>query len=299
MSRLKDNVNGSAKSFSKMLGKEFITIPGVYSGISAIIAERAGFKAAYLSGSGVGGMMGLPDLSVTSLDEVVREAGNITSICSLPLVVDCDTGFGEALNVMRTVRMMERVNVAAIHLEDQELPKKCGHLNGKKIVPMEDFILKIRAAKEASKNPDFSIIARTDSRSVDGMDEAIQRAKEYLRAGADIIFTEALESEDEFREMRKKVNGYLMANMTEFGKSPLLSVSELKDIGYDMVIFPLTAFRGILKKTEDIYSKLMKYGTQRDFVDEIMSREEYYDVIGYSQYEDEDYAMADRKNLPD
>lgn len=296
MSRLRDNINGSSKNFRKMLGNSFITIPGVYSGISALIAERVGFKSIYLSGSGIAGMMGLPDLSITTLDEVVREAGNITSISRLPLIVDCDTGFGEPLNVMRTVRLMERAGVAAIHIEDQELPKKCGHLNGKKIVPAEDFIAKIRAAKEASKDPNFSLIARTDARSVGGLDDAIERSREYLKAGADIIFTEALENPEEFKEMRKKVNGYLMANMTEFGKSPLLSVDELKEIGYDMVIFPLTAFRSILKNTEQIYSDLHKQGTQRNFIDNLMTRSQYYELIGYSEYEDEDYLLASRKN---
>lgn len=296
MSRLRDNINGSSKNFRKMLGNSFITIPGVYSGISALIAERVGFRSIYLSGSGIAGMMGMPDLSITTLDEVVREAGNITSISRLPLIVDCDTGFGEPLNVMRTVRLMERAGVAAIHIEDQELPKKCGHLNGKKIVPAEDFIAKIRAAKEASKDPNFSLIARTDARSVGGLDDAIERSREYLKAGADIIFTEALENPEEFREMRKKVNGYLMANMTEFGKSPLLSVDELKEIGYDMVIFPLTAFRSILKNTEQIYSDLHKQGTQRNFIDKLMTRSQYYELIGYSEYEDEDYLLASRKN---
>ncbi len=296
MSRLRDNVNDSSLSFRKMLGKEFIAIPGVYSGISAILAEKAGFKSIYLSGSGVAGMIGLPDLSVTSLDEVVRESENITSITRLPLVVDCDTGFGEPLNVMRTVRLMERAGVAAIHIEDQELPKKCGHLNGKKVVPAEDFITKIRAAKEASKDPNFSLIARTDARSVEGLDEAIERSREYLKAGADIIFTEALENSEEFVEMRKKVNGFLMANMTEFGKSPLLSVKELKDIGYNMVIFPLTAFRSILKQTEEIYRKLHEEGTQRNFIDKLMTRGEYYQLIGYSDYENEDFSLASRKN---
>jgi len=296
MSRLRDNINGSSKNFRKMLGNSFITIPGVYSGISALIAERVGFKSIYLSGSGIAGMMGLPDLSITTLDEVVREAGNITSISRLPLIVDCDTGFGEPLNVMRTVRLMERAGVAAIHIEDQELPKKCGHLNGKKIVPAEDFIAKIRAAKEASKDPNFSLIARTDARSVGGLDDAIERSREYLKAGADIIFTEALENPEEFKEMRKKVNGYLMANMTEFGKSPLLSVDELKEIGYDMVIFPLTAFRSILKNTEQIYSDLHKQGTQRNFIDKLITSTYSLKLIGYSEYEDEDYLLASRKN---
>ncbi len=295
MSRLKNNTCSSPAKFRELLNDGFVFMPGVYSGISAIIAERCGFKAAYLSGSGIAGMMGLPDLAITTINEVVGEAEKITSVTPLPLIVDCDTGFGEPLNVIRTVRLMERAGVAGIHIEDQELPKKCGHLNGKKIVPVEDFKLKIRAAKESSKE-ELVIIARTDSRSTDGLDEAISRSREYIKAGADAIFTEALESEEEFIEMRRKLPGYLMANMTEFGKTPLLTVEELEKIGYNMVIFPLTAFRGILKKTEEMYKKLLKDGTQRNFIDEIMDRKSYYEVIGYDEYENEDYSLSSRKN---
>ncbi len=299
MSRLRDNINGGPEQFRKLMKTQFISIPGVYSGISAIMAENAGFRAIYLSGSGVAGMMGLPDLSVTSLDEVANEASRITAVTTLPLVVDCDTGFGEVLNVVRTVRLMERVGVAAIHMEDQELPKKCGHLNGKKVVPIDEFILKLKAATDARKNKDFTIIARTDSRSTGGLDEAVERAREYLKAGADVIFTEALESREEFTEMRKKVNGPLMANMTEFGKSTLLSTDELQKIGYDMVIFPLTAFRGILKTTEHIYRRLEKDGTQKEFLDELMTRQEYYDTIEYEEYEREDFTLSERLNKRD
>ncbi len=299
MSRLRDNINSGPGALRDLMKNQFIDIPGVYGGISAIMAERAGFKAIYLSGSGVAGMMGLPDLSVTSLNEVADEARKITSITKLPLIVDCDTGFGEALNVVRTVRMMEDAGVAAIHLEDQELPKKCGHLNGKKVVPIDDFVLKLKAAIEARKNPDFTIIARTDSRSTDGLDGAIERSREYLKAGADVIFTEALENIDEFKEMRKKVKGLLLANMTEFGKSDLLSVEELKTIGYNMVIFPLTAFRGILKTTENIYKKLKDEGTQRDFINELMTRNDYYETIGYDEYEREDFSLSERLNRKD
>ncbi len=296
MSRMRNNVNLGPSFLREQLGKGIVSIPGVYSGISAIIAENVGFKAAYLSGSGVAGMMGLPDLAMTTLDEVSLEARKITSISKLPLIVDCDTGFGETINVSRTVRIMESSGVSAIHLEDQVLPKKCGHLSGKEVIPVEDMKNKITAAVEAKRNKDFLIIARTDARAVNGIDDAIQRAKEYISAGAECIFPEAMQSIDEFTEFRKKISGYLLANMTEFGKSPLLSTSELEKIGYNMVIFPLTAFRGILKTTETIYSDLMKNGSQSGFINEIMSREHFYDLIGYQEYEAEDSSLAKRRS---
>lgn len=295
MSRLRDVINDGPSGLREQLSKGIVVAPGVYSGISAIIAEQAGFRAAYISGSGIAGMMGLPDLAMTTLSEVADESRKITAITKMPIIVDCDTGFGETINVTRTVRMMEQAGVSGIHIEDQVLPKKCGHLNGKELVSLEDMTSKINAAVKARKNKDFLLIARTDSRSVNGIDDAIERAREYMKAGADCIFTEALESEDEFREMRKKVNGFLMANMTEFGKSPLLSVKELESIGYNMVIFPLTAFRGILKKTEEIYKMLMEMGTQRDFINEIMSRKQFYEIIGYSEYEVEDIDLSKRR----
>ncbi|WP_297217151.1 methylisocitrate lyase [Thermoplasma sp.] len=288
MSRLKDNVNGGPSELRGLLKRDIVVAPGVFSGISAIVAERAGFRAAYLSGSGVAGMMGLPDLSVTTLPEVAAETYRVTTVTRMPLIVDVDTGFGETVNVMRTVRMLEDAGAAAIHIEDQEQPKKCGHLNGKRVIDRDDMVRKIRAAVSTRKNDDFMIIARTDARSINGIEDAIDRANAYLEAGADAIFTEALESREEFVEMRKKVKGYLMANMTEDGKSPLLSVADLKEIGYNIVIFPLTAFRGMLKAIDSIYKDLMKDGTQRNFLDRIMRRSEFYDLIGYYDYEKED-----------
>ena len=295
MSRLRNNINLGPAFLREQLKKGIISVPGVYSGMSAIIAERVGFRAAYLSGSGVAGMMGLPDLAMTTLDEVSLEARRITSISRLPLIVDCDTGFGETINVSRTIRVMESAGVSAIHLEDQVLPKKCGHLSGKEVIPVEDMKNKIKAAVQARMDGDFLIIARTDSRAVNGLDDAIERAREYISAGAECIFPEAMQSIEEFAEFRKKINSYLLANMTEFGKSPLLSISELEKLGYNMVIFPLTAFRGILKTTENIYGNLMKSGTQRGFINEIMSREHFYDLIGYQEYEAEDSSLAKRR----
>ncbi|MCY0851518.1 MAG: methylisocitrate lyase [Thermoplasma acidophilum] len=288
MSRLKDNVNGGPAALRELIRKDIVVAPGVFSGISALMAERTGFQASYLSGSGVAGMMGLPDLSVTTLTEVAAEAYRITTVSGLPLIVDVDTGFGETVNVMRTVRMMEDAGAAAIHIEDQEQPKKCGHLNGKRVIDRDDMVRKIRAAVSTRKDDNFMIIARTDARSVNGLEDAIDRANAYLEAGADAVFTEALESREEFMEMRKRVRGYLMANMTEDGKSPLLSVAELREIGYNIVIFPLTAFRGMLKAIDGIYRDLLKDGTQRNFLGRIMRRSEFYDVIGYYDYEKED-----------
>ncbi|MEM3675869.1 MAG: methylisocitrate lyase [Thermoplasmataceae archaeon] len=292
MSVLKDNINQGPKALRKLLESQFIVAPGVFNGVSALLAHRSGFKALYLSGAGVAGAMGLPDLSVTTLTEVEEEVRRIVSVVPEPLIVDVDTGFGEVFNVVRTVRALERAGAAAIHIEDQVLPKKCGHLNGKHIVEMDDMVKKIRAAVDARKDPDFIIIARTDARAVEGIDAAIERSKYYLDAGADMIFSEALESREEFQKFAKEVDAPLLANMTEFGKSPLLSVEELKAIGYRAVIFPLTAFRVALRAMEAAFLDLMKAGTQRDFVSKLMTRKEFYDLIGYDDYEREDKALS-------
>ena len=278
----------------RLISRGMVVTPGVFNGISALIAEKHGFRALYLSGSGVAGGMGLPDLSLTSLSDVVEEVRRIKLVSGLPLIVDVDTGFGEVLNVERTVKEIERAGASAIHIEDQVLPKKCGHLEGKKLVEVEEMVEKIQAASKSKKNKDFIVIARTDARSVDGIDSAIERAKLYQRAGADGIFPEALESEEEFKEFAKKVKGILLANMTEFGKSPLLSAKELEKLGYRIVIFPLTAFRGALKKIDEVYSDLSKKGTQREFISKVMSRKEYYDLINYSSYEDEDKKLKEK-----
>lgn len=294
MSRMRDNINAGPSGFRKLMNDGFITIPGVFDGMSAILAERSGFSAAYLSGSAVAAVMGLPDLSLTTLTEVAQEVGKITSITPLPLIVDADTGFGETMNVSRTVRLLERSGAAGMHIEDQVLPKRCGHLNGKKIVEPDEMIKKITSAVQARKDPDFVIIARTDARSVYGVDDAIERAKTYFEAGADVIFTEALECRDEFRKFAQSVRGPLLANMTEFGKSPLLSSEELQDLGYRMVIFPLTAFRATLKTMAGVYGRLFRDGTQNGFMDMLMTRSDFYSSIGYEQYENDDSEILDK-----
>ncbi|MDE1860809.1 MAG: methylisocitrate lyase [Candidatus Micrarchaeota archaeon] len=275
----------------RLAKKSFVAAPGVFDGISAMLAERAGFKALYLSGSGLAGRSGLPDLSVTTLSEVADETRRITSVTRLPLIVDVDTGFGEVLNVIRTVRAIESAGASAIHIEDQELPKKCGQLSGKRLVTEEEMARKVRAAAATKKNRDFMVIARTDARAVEGFNGAVRRAKLYIEAGADAIFPEALESEDEFRKFAKQVKAPLLANMTEFGRSPMLTSRELESMGYRMVIFPLTAFRASLLSMERAYSMLYRRGTQREFLDKLMTRKEFYDIIGYDGYEKEDKAF--------
>ncbi len=294
MSRLRDNINLGPSYLREEIKKGYVMAPGIFSGISAIIAERAGFKAGYISGSGIAGMMGLPDLSLTTLTEVVDEVRKIVSISKLPVIVDVDTGFGETLNVIRTVRMLESAGASGIHIEDQELPKKCGHLPGKKVISAEDMQKKIMAAVDARKNDDFLIIARTDSRAVEGFDRAVERGKMYIESGADMIFPEALENENEFREYAKNVKP-LLANMTEFGKSPLITAKELGEMGYSIIIFPLTAFRAHLLTIEKIYNLLAKEETQRNFIEKLMTRQKFYEYIGYDDYEKEDMELFMKK----
>ncbi len=292
MSILRDNTNLGPAELRKQIRSGFVIAAGVYNGISAMQAERAGFRTLYLSGSGVAACMGLPDLSFTTLTEVVNEVSRITDMTKSPLIVDVDTGFGEPLNVTRTVRQLEKAGASGMHIEDQQLPKKCGHLSGKKIVPDEEMVHKLKAAVAARKNRDFLIIARTDARSVLGVEDAIRRSNLYLESGADMIFTEALESEDEFRRFAREVHGDLLANMTEFGKSPLLTADVLRQIGYRAVIFPLTAFRTALKATQNAYDMLFSQGTQKNLLNIMMSRNEFYEVIGYHEYEKEDNELA-------
>ncbi|MGC8663923.1 MAG: methylisocitrate lyase [Thermoplasmata archaeon] len=294
MSRLRDNVNLGPKGLRDALSKGYVIAPGVFNGISAIIAERSGFKAGYLSGSGVAGSMGLPDLSVTTMDEVISDLKKIVSISKVPIIVDIDTGFGETINVIRTIRAMESAGAAAVHIEDQELPKKCGHLPGKRLISEDEMVKKIYAAVEARKDPDFMIIARTDARAIEGFDGAVRRGKMYIEAGADMIFPEALQTREEFVEYSRQVSP-LLANMTEFGKSPLLSGKELADMGYKIIIFPLTVFRASLLTMENIYLDLYKNETQRNFLDKLMTRDKFYEVIGYDEYEKEDKELSMRR----
>jgi methylisocitrate lyase len=267
-----------------------LLVPGVFSPLIGRMAERLGFQAVYLSGGALSAGMGLPDIGLVTLAEFVAEAQRITQATSLPLISDADTGFGEALNVERTVKLFEAAGVAGIHLEDQIMPKRCGHLSGKAIISAEEMQAKIRAAVAAKRDPDFVIIARTDARGVTNFDDAVRRAKLYLEAGADAIFPEAMESAEEFAAFAEQVTAPLLANMTEFGKGPLLDAQELADMGYAMVLYPLTAFRSAMRAAEETLMEVMANGNQRGRVPTMMTRAELYDHLGYTGYEQRDRA---------
>jgi methylisocitrate lyase len=269
---------------------EPIMVPGVFNALVARLAERLGFRAVYLSGGALSAATGVPDIGLLSLNDFVEEARRIALATPLPLISDADTGFGEALNAERTVRLFEAAGAAGIHLEDQQLPKRCGHLSGKSLVEPEAMAAKVRAAVAARRDPDFVIIARTDARGVHGFDDAVRRARLYLEAGADAIFPEALENADEFARFAREVKAPLLANMTEFGKSPLLDFPTLAGLGYRMVLYPLTAFRSALRAAQDTLTDLLKKGHQRDRVPQMLTRAELYELLGYSGYEARDRA---------
>ncbi len=258
---------------------------GVFSPLTALMAEEAGFKAIYISGAALSASKTLPDLGLLTLSEIAAEAREIAASTHLPLIVDVDTGFGETINVMRTVRELEEAGSAGIQIEDQEMPKKCGHLEGKRIVPPEVMVAKIRAAVDTRKDKNFVIIARTDARAVEGLESAIERARRYLEAGADVIMPEALESVEEFKIFSEEVDAPLLANMTEFGKSPLLPRSTLRRFGYSLVLYPLTLFRVAMASVEQALDILRTGENQEALIPRIMTRKRLYQLIRYDDYE--------------
>ncbi len=266
----------------ELISKEAVMMPGVPNAAMARQVEQVGFEAVYISGAGMANATaGVPDIGLLTLTEVTQLASYIANAVKIPAIVDADTGFGGAENVARTIQELEKAGLAGCHIEDQEFPKRCGHLAGKSIVDVEEMVGKIKAAVAVRRDPDFMIIARTDARAVEDFDRAVERAGEYLAAGADAIFPEALQSADEFRDFAKAIDLPLLANMTEFGKSPLLSFKELCDFGYKMVIFPMSAFRVAMKASEGFLRVLKQSGTQKDWVDEMQTRQELYDLLDY------------------
>ncbi len=272
----------------RLLSKQTLAVPGVFNALTALLVEQTGFEAVYVSGAGLSNSAGYPDEGLLTLPEFVQQARYVAEAVSIPVICDADTGFGETLHVARTIREFEAAGAAGIHMEDQEWPKRCGHLEGKSVVEAEAMAEKVRAAVHARSDPEFLIIARTDARSVGGLDEAIRRGRHYVEAGADAIFPEALETDEEFQVFAEKVNPsfgarapILMANMTEFGKSPLMSVERLGQLGYRIVIFPQTALRVALKAMKEALLDLKQKGTQKGFVNRMMTRQELSELLRY------------------
>ena len=259
-------------------------IPGAHNGMAALQAKAAGFEALYLSGAAMSASMGLPDLGVITVDEVCFFIRQVSRASGLPVLVDGDTGYGEALNVMHMVRAFEDNGAAAVHIEDQLLPKKCGHLNDKKLADPRDMAAKIAAAVRARRH--LYIVARTDAAAAEGMDGAVARAKAYLQAGADAIFPEALTSVEMFREFARKLpNTPLLANMTEFGRTPFFTAAEFEQMGYKMVIWPVSSLRVANKAQERLFAAIRHDGGTQKMLDEMQTRAELYSTIGYQDYE--------------
>jgi methylisocitrate lyase len=268
--------------FRELIAKGCVALPGVPNAAMARQVECAGFDALYISGAGMANATaGMPDIGLLASTEVAQLAGYIANAVRIPAIVDADTGFGGAENVARTIRQLEQTGLAGCHIEDQEFPKRCGHLAGKEVVDVDEMVGKIKAAVGARRDQDFFIIARTDARAVEDFDSAVKRAQRYLEAGADGIFPEALQSAEEFKTFAGQVKAPLLANMTEFGKSPLLSFQEVSDFGYRMVIFPMSAFRVSMKASDEFLRDLKKRGTQSGWLDKMQTRNELYELLDY------------------
>ena len=271
-----------AARLRELIAKDAIMMPGVPNAAIARQVERLGFEAVYVSGAGMANATaGVPDIGLLTLTEVVQLAGYIARAVKIPAIVDADTGFGGSENVARTVRELEAAGLAGCHIEDQEFPKRCGHLAGKSLIDIDEMTERIKAAVAVRRDPEFMIIARTDARAVEDFDRTIDRAQRYVEAGADAIFPEALQNAEEFRDFPKKIDVPLLANMTEFGKSPLLSFKELAGFGYRMVIFPQSAFRVSMKASQKLLSALKESGTQKEWLDAMQTREELYKLLDY------------------
>ena len=263
-----------------------LQVVGTVNAYAALLAEHAGFRAIYLSGAGVANAsFGLPDLGITSLNDVCEDVRRISGACPLPLLVDADTGFGSAFNIARTTRELIRAGAAGMHLEDQVSAKRCGHRPGKALVPAGEMVDRLHAAVDARSDPAFVIMARTDAHAVEGQAAALARAADYVAAGADMIFAEALKSLDEYRQFTAALGVPVLANITEFGQTPLFTVAELAAAGVRLVLYPLSAFRAAARAQLTVYNAIREQGTQRSVLDLMQSRNELYDVLGYHDYE--------------
>ncbi|MEV6346476.1 methylisocitrate lyase [Actinoplanes sp. NPDC051851] len=277
---------------SGLASGDLLRLPGAFNPLTARLVQQTGFEGVYVSGGALSAAAGLPDIGLTTLPEVAGWAADIAASTDLPTLVDADTGFGEPLNAARTIQRLEDAGVAGCHLEDQVNPKRCGHLDGKALVSPDDMIRKLRAAVEARRDPNFLIMARTDARGVEGFDAAVERAKAYVDAGADAIFPEALADETEFAAFRAAVGVPLLANMTEFGKGPSLSADRLRDLGYNLVIYPVTTLRLAMGAVEAGLRRIVADGRADTLLPSMMTRSRLYEVLGYEEYTRFDEGIA-------
>lgn len=266
-------------------------LPGAFSPLVARLVEEIGFEGVYVSGAAIAADLTLPDIGLTTLSEVSERGRQIARTTELPVLIDADTGFGEPMSAARTVAVLEDAGIAGCHLEDQVNPKRCGHLDGKAVVPVPEMIMRLQAAVSARRDPGFVICARTDAAGVEGLPAAIERAKAYADAGADLIFTEALTAPAEFEQFRAAVSVPLLANMTEFGKSSLLNVQTLTDIGYEAVIYPVTTLRLAMYAVEDGLRSIAAEGTQEHLLDRMQHRHRLYELLRYAEYEEFDQGI--------
>ena len=275
------------KKFRQAITKESpLQVIGAINAYHARLAERSGFQALYLSGGGVAaGSLGIPDLGITTLEDVLIDIRRITDVTSLPLLVDIDTGFGGAFNISRTIKSVEKAGAAAVHIEDQVQAKRCGHRPNKAIVTQDEMVDRVKAAVDAKTDPDFVIMARTDALAVEGLNSAIDRACACVEAGADMIFPEAINDLETYQKFTTKVNVPVLANITEFGATPLFTTEELKGVGISIVLYPLSAFRAMNKAALKIYEGIRGHGTQKDLINDMQTREELYDFLNYHDYE--------------
>ncbi len=262
-----------------------LRFPGAFSPLVGRVIERRGFEGVYISGAALAADLGLPDIGLTTLDEVAGRGTAIARMTNLPSIIDADTGFGEALNLARTVQTLEAAGLCGCHFEDQQNPKRCGHLDGKSLVSTTDMVRKIRAAASARRDAQFVLIARTDARALEGLDGAIARARAYVDAGADMIFPEALADESEFEKFRKAMSVPLLANMTEFGKTKLLTTRQLTGLGVNVVIYPVTTLRLAMKAVEEGLATMQREGTQAALLDRMQTRAELYELLRYEDYQ--------------
>ncbi|MGG2054955.1 methylisocitrate lyase [Lysinibacillus pakistanensis] len=280
-----------ASRFRTLITRSTISqIPGAHDAMAGLMAKKVGFEVLYLSGAAYTASRGLPDLGIVYSNEVAQRASDIIRATNLPMLVDIDTGFGGVLNVARTAREMVEAGVAAVQLEDQNLPKKCGHLNGKTLVSKDEMLQKIKMIKQIA--PSLAIVARTDARAVEGLEQAISRAKAYVAAGADAIFPEALQNEKEFKQFANEIEAPLLANMTEFGQTPYYTAKEFEKMGYSMVIYPVTSLRVAAKAYEQVFSLIKNKGSQKEAIEDMQTRSELYETISYYKFEELDSELA-------